>query len=153
MSNTKTVKVEKEFVILTLAKKLFKLDDDGRINSFISQEIKAMKTACKKLENNLTTKSLERDIQVDDFQGQLEDAKIRVEEAYGNINPELVVSNEDRKRFASTYWAGVKNAEYDLEKLEEEVENATSAYDAFIEDNKEQIAKYKTRITKLSKKA
>ena len=148
MSTTNTVK---ELAIVKAVMALLKLDDAGKISKFFSQEIKAAKEAINGLKLNLKVADLNYQQKVSKYEQSVEDAKEAVNDAFVAVTVEDVATNAKSTAFAETYWYNVKKAEAALERIEKQADYDKEAYEKEVENINEQIAKYQARIDKIEK--
>lgn len=93
---------------------------------------------------------MKREIAVDEFDRELEDAEQNLADSYLNIKVEQISTNADAKAFSEGYWKRIDNAQRTIDSLKERNEEASEAYTEKVQDTKDQIAKYQARIDKLT---
>lgn len=125
------------------------LTDEGRINGFFLKQQAQLNKDIKNLNKNLDTLLDGYNESVEELQEKLDDAKIRVEEAYQGVTPEDVATNEKASQFADVYWTNVENAEEVVAELEAEMELVKERYTEQKEQTEKQIAERERRLAKL----
>lgn len=130
--------------------KILKLDEAGKIGTFLEKEVKICNNEIKALGHNKSALEFNFNSKKDTLNDKIEDAKEAVEAAYTNIKLSDIENNEAQASFREKFWQNIKRKENTLASLEEELKDLTKAFEEDIKENKEQVDKYKARIAKLS---
>ncbi len=127
-----------------------KLDDEGRINSFYLKQQAQLNKDIKNLNKNLGTLEDQHQENVETLQEKLDDAEVRVTEAYEGVTPNDVANNEKASDFSEVYWRRVESAEEVVANLIKSIENEKEAYAKRVESVKAQITERTRRLSKLA---
>jgi hypothetical protein len=130
--------------------KILKLDEAGKIGTFLEKEVKICNNEIKALGHNKSALEFNFNSKKDTLNDKIEDAKEAVEAAYTSIKLSDIENNEAQASFREKFWQNIKRRENTLASLEEELKDLTKAFEEDIKENKEQVDKYKARIAKLS---
>ena len=130
--------------------KILKLDEAGKIGTFLEKEVKICNNEIKALGHNKSALEFNFNSAKDALTDKIEDAKEAVEAAYTNIKLSDIENNEAQASFREKFWANIVRKENNLAALEEELKDLTKSFEEAIKENKEQVDKYKARIAKLS---
>ena len=130
--------------------KMLKLDEAGKIGTFLEKEVKICNNEIKALGHNKSALEFNFNSAKDALTDRIEDAKEAVETAYTGIKLSDIENNEAQASFREKFWQNIKRRENTLASLEEELKDLTKAFEEDIKENKEQVDKYKARIAKLS---
>lgn len=130
--------------------KILKLDEAGKIGTFLEKEVKICNNEIKALSHNKSALEFNFNREKDALNDKIEDAKEAVEAAYTNIKLSDIENNEAQASFREKFWQNIKRRENILASLEEELKDLTKTFEEDIKENKEQVDKYKARIAKLS---
>lgn len=130
--------------------KILKMDDEGKVSKFFAKEVKYFQTQIRALKNNITSLTNVYDSSVETLNDKLEDAKQAVEDAYNAVTVENLVNNDAMEKFRVSYWANVNAAEKKVAAIEKEIEDAAKAQAEKLKDYNEQIARFESRIEKIS---
>lgn len=123
-----------------------KLGDEGKVMSFFEREVKKQERSIKNLTTNRNTLTSTHESDLEDLNDQLADAKEAVEAAYFAITPEQVANNALQDSFSTTFWGNITRAENKVKSIEESIADLKKAHRAKLDDNQEQIDKYKARL-------
>lgn len=140
-------------VKLELAKKIMrilKLDEAGKIETFLNKEIKTFNQNIKDLKYNDVAFKSEYEKALNKIESDIEDAEEEVNNSYTDIRMENVTNNATMAAFSKVYWGNIDSAEKVLENLKKRKVELKENFDKQIKDNDEQIAKYQARIDKIS---
>ncbi len=121
-----------------------------RVVKFFERLRKSEEKEIKKLEANLSSVKLQYEIDKEDLEGKIEDYEEKVSDAYEDVSADDIKSNAAMEAYAATYWSNVRTAEENLEYYEAKLESLKNANKEDIKYIKEQIAKHKARIEKIS---
>lgn len=130
--------------------KILKLDEAGKIGTFLEKEVKICNNEIKALGHNKNALEFNFNSSKDALIDKIEDTKEAVESAYTNIKLSDIENNEAQASFREKFWSNITRKENNLAALEEELKDLTKTFDEAIKLNKEQVDKYKARIAKLS---
>lgn len=126
------------------------LTEEGKVENFFVKQISVLTKDIKNLGKNIDTVKDQKAEALEELNEKLEDAKVRVEEAYAGVTVENVASNETATRFADTYWSRVSRAEEAVAELKADIENTTKRYDEQLKGLDAQVAKRQARLDILS---
>lgn len=129
---------------------LLNLGEEGKIENFFEKQRKALQKDIKNLGKNLDTYEDQKAEALEELNEKLEDAKVKVEEAYTSVTVENVSTNERANSFQDYYWDAVTRAENVVARLEAEIKTETEKYDKLIASVKDQTAKKQARLDKIS---
>ncbi len=129
---------------------LLNLGEEGKIENFFEKQRKALQKDIKNLGKNLDTYEDQKAEALEELNEKLEDAKVKVEEAYTSVTVENVSTNEKANSFQDYYWDAVTRAENVVARLEAEIKTETEKYDKLIASVKDQTAKKQARLDKIS---
>lgn len=129
---------------------LLNLGEEGKIENFFEKQRKALQKDIKNLGKNLDTYEDQKAEALEELNEKLEDAKVKVEEAYTSVTVENVSTNERANSFQDYYWDAVTRAENVVARLEAEIKAETEKYDKLIASVKDQTAKKQARLDKIS---
>ena len=135
---------------MTLSEKIaatLKLGDAGKINNFFQRERRELERSIRANQKNIEAAEYAAEQRTDELRYKLEDAHESVESAYYNITPENVATNALQEQFSSVYWAGVKDAEDTVTRLEKEISDVQDQLKEKREGLEKQIQKLQTRIS------
>lgn len=152
MSNEKTTTTV--FTELAIVKRIMaklKLGDAGKLASFFEKQVKGATKSIRDLGRNKTTVENSLEDRLQDLNDKLEDATEAVVDAYDAVTADDVKTNQSRADFTSVYWGNITRAEALVTSIEESIEYAKESTKDQLEDISEQIAKYQTRIDRMSK--
>ena len=130
--------------------RMLKLDEAGKVGAFLEKEVKICNNEIKALGHNKSALEFNFNSAKDALTDKIEDAKEAVETAYTGIKLSDIENNEAQASFREKFWSNITRKENNLAALEEELKDLTKTFDEAIKLNKEQVDKYKARITKLS---
>ena len=140
---------EKSKAPVTLADKVrafLKLGDEGKVQSFFDREQKKVERSIKGNEKKIENAAYNRDVQLDAAKDQLTDAQAEVNNAYLDIDPEMIKTNATQDAFADSFWGAICAAESNVTAIETEIEKINEAYEETAEACNEQIAKLQGRL-------
>lgn len=141
----------KELAIVKKVMEVLKLDEAGKINTFFQKEVKTFNRYIDGLKANKEVLTLEFQQKENKLNDDIEDAKEALENAYTSITMEDVRNNEAMSNFSNYYWENISSKEKILKRLEKQLEELKESHKKDMEDKDDQIAKYKTRIYKITK--
>ena len=140
----------KPTTVLERIKAFFKLDDAGRVENFLKNEIKAMRLRIRAIEMNIQSDELKLVIDLATIDSVIEDAVQGIEDAYTAVKPEDVTNNESMNKFSPKYWKAIESAEALVVSLQKDREEIVKSYEEELKSNKAEIALLNARIAKLS---
>jgi len=129
---------------------ILKLDEAGKIDTFLSKEKKICQNAIKGLGQEKSSLEFNFNNKKDDLNDKIEDAKEAVNAAYTSVTLKDVESNEKMAEFRDKFWSNVNRRTNALRALEEELKDLTKVFDEACKENTEQVEKQKARIARLS---
>lgn len=141
--STQTTK--KLSIVEKIMRKL-QLGDEGKIGSFFEKQVDKSRKAIRDLNRNKETLKNRYEDDVTDLKDKLQDAQEALNDAYENVTPEDVKSNAAMLEFESTYWAGVKSAKREVERLEKALENREKTHKEEIEAVDKEVAAHQERM-------
>jgi len=127
----------------------FNLTDGGKVDSFLIGLEKSLSRTIKTINQNINTKVLEHESVLEDISDSIEDAKLAVEDAWKNINPEKLGSKSEQKDFQEDFMRSIESAEARVDVLIAKKDNMISAHALEITELENQVCENKRRITKL----
>jgi len=148
--NTKEVKKSK-YAIVNAVVVALNLGDYGKIEGFVQKTVKVLEREVDTLERNIVNAEHNFQTSLSENTEKLEDAQQCVEDAYTNLNPDNLKTNEAQRDYMETYLERIDTAEGKVLGIERSMEEEKERHDENIKEFKEQIAVRKTRITRLTK--
>lgn len=141
MENTTKTAVKTSLKDKILA--FLKLDEAGKIGSFLDKEVKKLGKAISNHKRNLDKYISERQEEIENLNDKLEDAKEALEDAYIGISLDNVKNNDAMDRFSSTYWDNIEEKEIAIENFEAQIERKLK----LINEETVRVEKIVTRLT------
>lgn len=129
---------------------LLNITEEGKIENFFMKQRKSLEKDIKNLNKNLDTLKDQHQDAIEDLNEKLEDARVRVTEAYTSIKVEDIDTNEKANQFADLYWDRIERAESEVEKLEKQKEQAEKVQQDLIENIQKEIAERQRRLDMIS---
>jgi len=120
-------------------KALLNISDEGKINHFYLKQRSQLQKDIKYLKKNLGIMKDQHEDELEKLEEQLEDAQVRVVEAYNGVRVEDVDTNEKAAIFAEKFWATVSTAEENVKSIKDKIEKEKERYNAEVESAKKQI--------------
>ena len=108
--------------------KILKLDEAGKIGTFLEKEVKICNNEIKALGHNKSALEFNFNSKKDALNDKIEDAKEAVESAYTNIKLSDIENNEAQASFREKFWQNIKRRENILASLEEELKDLTKTF-------------------------
>ena len=126
-------------------------DNELSIESFIQKTAKTLERENDTL--NRSIKNAEHNHLSDLAQDKekLEDAQQYVEDAYTNLNPDKLKTNESQREHMETYLTSISRAEGKVLGIEEAMKKKLEVHLELIKELKAQIAVRKKRVSRLTK--
>ena len=144
-------KVASKYAIVNSVMALLNLGDNGRLDSFISREVKKLQRQIDGLKRNLETKKFKFEGKLQDLKDAIADAKADVTSAFEAIDPDILGSNAAQDEYAEIYWRNIDEAEKALKDLEEQLEELEEDNSDKIKEETEKIKIRESRIKRLTK--
>lgn len=141
--------------ILKIAKQVceaLKLTDESKINNFYQKVLKNLQREKSKLVKNIDIVRNNYHEQLEAIDEKIEDAEVRVEEAYRNVTVDNVSTNEKMTNYIDTFWATIDEAELELETLKSQKKDLNERLTSQIENLEKQVEEYNYRISKIEMK-
>lgn len=136
--------------LLERIKAFLKLDDAGKIESFLKRQIKLQEREIEAIKQNKTAEEFEYNRNKLAIQEKLQDASEAFEESFLAVNLDRIKTNQDQDAFAIDYWDNIKSRENTIENLKKELNSLEEKYQDSIKELDSQIEKYEKRISYLS---
>ena len=136
--------------LLAKIMKALKLDEAGKVETFLSKEKKICEKNIKGLGQEKAAFEFEYNNSKDEINEKIEDAKEALEDAYAAITLKDIETNEKQAEFRVKFWNNIERKTNYLRALEEELKDLTKSYEEALKENKEQVEKNQQRIAKLS---
>jgi prefoldin subunit 5 len=140
---------KKEFALVTFIKRVLKLGDEARVESFMDRQVLNLERDIKIAKQNISILKSQLENLEQDRKDKVEDANARVLNAYSNIDVDRLKSNEDQELYANEYWDNISDAEDSLESVEKDFENRKKEIEKSIEEYNEHITSRQNRIDKI----
>jgi prefoldin subunit 5 len=140
---------KKEFALVTFIKRVLKLGDEARVESFMDRQVRNLERDIKIAKQNISILKSQLENLEQDRKDKVEDANARVLNAYSNIDVDRLKSNEDQELYANEYWDNISDAEDSLESVEKDFENRKKEIEKSIEEYNEHITSRQNRIDKI----
>lgn len=144
MATAKTPKAQNGIVERIMA--FLKLGEAGKLDSFFNRITRTLGREITALEQNIKSIGFENEQVLSELDDQLEDAKEALNDAYLNVTPEDVATNQCQVEFMETYLLRISNAqgkiasiEDKIESIKEEMKIRTEKLQAEIDSRKETI--------------
>ncbi len=128
----------------------FKLDDAGKIDSFLIRLQRDFNNEITAINQNIASDKITFSIDMQKINEDIEDATSVVAEAWLAVKPEDVATNELQKSFKSTYLAKISSAENALEALTDAKAEVERKHEAGIAKQEKEVAKREARIAQLN---
>lgn len=147
----KEIKPVSQFEIVNKVAAMLNLGDFGKIESFVSKTASTLKREVETCERSKKNELHNLTTAMADLKEKLEDAQDSVEEAYSNLDPANLKTNESQRSYMETYLSNLDSAEALVLGIEKTIELTQEASDKVIEGLDKQIAVRQTRIDRLTK--
>lgn len=141
--------VQKPMGIVARILSLLNITEEGRINKFFGKQRSLLAKDIKNLNKNLDTLKGQELEDLEELNEQLEDAEVRVEEAYTSVAIKDIATNEAASKFAIVYWENIEKAESEVSRIKEQIEKTKERYAERRKDIQEQIAERERRLSKI----
>ncbi len=132
---------------------LFKLGEEGKIESFFERQRKALNRDIASSKTALSVLKQKHENQLEDYADKMEDAHENVINAYMNVEAEKVANNPSAIAYGEIYWERVTVAEANIVSLEESVKEIKEAYELKVKSIEKEIAERTRRLEKISAEA
>ena len=129
---------------------LLNITEEGKIENFFMKQRKSLEKDIKNLNKNLDTLKDQHQDAIEDLNEKLEDARVRVTEAYTSVKVEDIDTNEKANQFADSYWNRIEIAENEVKRLKEQIENSEKAQQELIESIQKEIVERQRRLDMIS---
>jgi len=145
------VEANNKFGITRRVLAFFNIGDDGKVDSFFIGLEKECKSEIARRKQNIGSLEFEQESTLANLNDDLEDAKLALENAWLNVNPETVGSTrESQKAYRAQYIAGIDRATATVEEIEDSIKDVISNYDKKIEKLEKEIKELNYRIEKIN---
>ncbi|HEY8362838.1 MAG TPA: hypothetical protein VIK77_08140 [Tissierellaceae bacterium] len=141
--------VKKPMGIVAKILSLLNITEEGRIDKFFGKQRSLLTKDIKNLNKNLDTLKNQEVDDLEELNEQLEDAEVRVEEAYTSVAIKDIATNEAASKFAIVYWENIEKAESEVSRIKEQIEKTKERYAERRKDIQEQIAERERRLSKI----
>ena len=141
---------EKKLSIVERIVTFLELNDAGKLQAFFKREAKKLKRDIKGNEKNLDTLGFNHEQGMEELAEKLEDAELRLENAYLSVDMDSIKTNEAQESFSRQYWASIELAEKAVQEIKTQVKDREEAFNNEKEDIEFQIIEIKYRIKKIS---
>ena len=128
---------------------MLKLGEEGKIGSFFSRLETDFNRQIKAIRHNITAAQFEYEQQIEHLKERLQDAEAAVEDAWMNIKAEDVTTNAAQDVFKHSYLEKIADAEHNVERIKQQLEDAKDEHKEQLDDLNEQISKYEARLAKI----
>lgn len=129
---------------------LLNITEEGKIENFFMKQRKSLEKDIKNLNKNLDTLEDQHKDAIDELNEKIEDARVRVNEAYTSIKVENIDTNEKANEFADLYWNRIEIAESEVERLEKLKEESKKSNTELIENIQKEIKERQRRLDMIS---
>ena len=145
------VEANNKFGITRRVLAFFNIGDDGKVDNFFIGLEKECKSEIARRKQNIGSLKFEQESALSTLTDDLEDAKLALDNAWLNVNPETVGSTrESQKAYRAQYIAGIERATADVEEIGKSIEVAKDSYDDRIEVLEKEIKELTYRIEKIN---
>jgi len=141
---------EKKLSIVERIVTFLELNDAGKLQAFFKREAKKLKRDIKGNEKNLDTLGFNHEQGMEELAEKLEDAELRLENAYLSVDMDSIKTNEAQESFSRQYWVSIELAEKAVQEIKTQVKDREEAFNNEKEDIEAQIKEIKYRIKKIS---
>ena len=145
---TSVASVVKGIVDIVLAK--LNITERGKIENFFMKQRNELSKEIRDLNKNRKTLTDDYADALEDFNEQLVDAKVEVDEAYSSVTVENVSSNGSAKSFADKYWDNIEICEQKVEGIKEATQVATDNFNINLAEIDAQIVERERRLFRIS---
>lgn len=147
----KEIKPVSQFEIVNKVAAMLNLGDFGKIENFVTKTANTLAREVETAERSKKNELHNLDTKLAALNEELEDAQLSVEEAYSNLDPANLKTNEAQRSFMETYLEALDKAEAVVLGIQENIKRAKEASEKVIENLDKQIAVRQTRINRLTK--
>ena len=139
-----------KFSIVNLICATLKLGDFGKVDSFISKVVRTLNREIETFKRNKSAIKYTEKGRISEYKEELEDAQVALEDAYSNINPENLKTNDAQKRAMVPYLEHIDACEEECTCIEKKIEDYKETMKKEIKAIDENIAWREVRVKKLS---
>jgi translation initiation factor 2 alpha subunit (eIF-2alpha) len=132
-----------KYLITRKIAELLKLGNNGKLDSFFTKVVKKLKRDVQALEKNKETLKFNYEQAIESFNERIEDFEESLKEAYMNVNPDDILTNEAQNNIISVYLKGISNARA---ALKNELALKTECKKVFEEETEKLSKRIDTRI-------
>jgi predicted nucleic acid-binding Zn-ribbon protein len=147
----KNVVAKSQFSIVNEVAVMLNLGDFGKVEGFIRKTAKTLEREIETAERSIVNEKHNTKSKLSSLTEKLEDARQSVEEAYTNLDPELLKTNDAQRKFMETYLSDLDAVEAVVAGIEEEIKDAKEVSVKVIEKLGKEVAVRQTRIARLTK--
>ena len=143
-------KVEKsKFAIVNEVAVIFKLGDFGKVESFIRKTAKTLEREVETANRSIKNERHNLKSELSELGEKLEDAQQSVAEAYTNLDPKDLQTNDAQRKYMETYLDAIDGAELAVKDLEDLTKEKKEDSDKVIKNLQDEIAVRTNRISRL----
>jgi len=154
MSKDSTLIVEKSrFAIVNEVAALLNLGDFGKVESFVRKTIKKLEREIETADRSIINLKHNAEQELSLLNDKLEDAQQSAKEAYTNLDPKNLATNEAQRNHIEVYLGNAQTAEENVLNVEQEIEAAKKCTAEAIKHLEEEISTRKVIISKVARKA
>ena len=143
--STEVVKPSR-FKIVNDVVALLKLGEFGKLESFIKKTVSVLEREITGLKRSIKNEQDNLEVLKEDIAEQIEDAQQGVEEAYTNLDPEKLKTNEAQAKFREDYLDAIDEAEGVVKTLVNTLEAEIETSNKVVQDSELEIAVREVRI-------
>ena len=151
MENKKEIKPVSQFEIVNKVAAMLNLGDFGKIENFVEKTVSTLKREIETCERSKKNELHNLESKMAGLKEELEDAESAVEEAYTNLDPANLKTNEAQRSFMDTYLSRLDAAESVVLGFKEKIKATQDEADEVLKNLDEEIVVRQTRIDRLTK--
>jgi len=147
MSNkNETPVVKAKFSIVRRIVAFLELGENGKLDSFFLRVEKTLNREIEAYKKNIDIIKFEAKQKADEYDDKIEDAEKAVEEAFMNVTPEQVDSNQKQVDFLDSYLSNLKRAKSAVTSLKDAKADAAKASKGEVDNLNDKINELKETI-------
>jgi hypothetical protein len=151
VKSTTTGVSKSEFSIVRAISALFKLGNDGKLDSFVNRVVKTLNKEVLTHKKNLDTMKFNHEQKLDSLADQLEDANEALAASYLNIAVEQIDNNEKQTRFVDVYLQNIDDHLMAVKTIEKRIEGIKKDYIGETQEVQDDIDSLNKRIAIIAK--
>lgn len=148
--NNDAIVCKSEFSLVRRIVTFFKLGEEGKIENFFEKQRKNLKREIAKLTKAVEVIVFTYDNDVEDLNDRIADAEAAIDNAYMQVDADVVASNAGADSFALDYWRNIELKEANLATLKELAIEMKETHTNVLKVKNDQIAERKRRMTMIS---